>query len=135
MQSSMWWGVLAATAILALPLDATYATRIRVPLIGAQDVSLHLTNRTHARVALSGIVRREGYVAYARRVDGGYDFDLDDCLRSLMRTYRCDISDAAFDEVADEARLTLHIRPLRLRRRLRLARVPRGSAARLACGI
>lgn len=119
----MWisLAVLVAPALL-LPIGQVYATQLNIPLVGSQTVSLSVLNQTHARVRLRGLLCTEGLVSYTHTPGHGFDFELDDALQSLVRKYGCSLSHADFDVAKDEALLTLHIRPLFLRKRLRLAR-------------
>lgn len=117
----MWVAWLAAPA-LCLPVGQSYATRIDIPLLGAQTVSLSVLNETHARVSLRGLLSTEGFVSYTHTPVHGFDFKLDDALQTVVRKYGCSLSHADFDFATDEARLTLHIRPLFLKKRLRLRR-------------
>ena len=124
----MWVAWLVAPALL-LPVVQSYATQIRIPLLGAQTVSLNVLNQTHARVRLHGLLSTEGLVSYTHTPGHGFDFELDDELQAVVRKYGCSLSHADFDFVKDEARLTLHIRPLFLKKRLRLARSPREACS------
>ena len=121
---------LVAPALL-LPIGHSYATQLKIPLLGSQTVSLSVLNQTHARVCLRGLLCTEGLVVYTHTSASGFQFELDDELQSVVRRYGCSLSHADFDPVEDEARLTLHIRPLLLRTRLRLVRSKsEGCAAR-----
>jgi hypothetical protein len=113
---------LVAPALL-LPIGQSYATRLRLPLLGSQTVRLSVLNETHARVRLSGLLRTEGLVAYSHTPGRGFAFELDDALSAVVSKYGCSLSHADFDFARDEAHLTLHIRPLFLRKQLRLKRV------------
>ena len=120
----MWVAWLVAPALL-LPVGQSYATRLKIPLLGAQTVSLSVLNETHARVRLRGLLSTEGLVSYTHAPGRGFDFELDEALQAVVRKYGCSLSHADFDFARDEARLTLHIRPLLLKTRLRLVRSPR----------
>ena len=120
------WAALSLAGLVApallLPVGQSYATHIKIPPLGAQTVSLSVLNETHARVRLRGLLSTEGLVSFTHTPGRGFDFELDDELQSVVRKYGCSLSHADFDFAKDEARLTLHIRPLLLKKRLRLAR-------------
>ena len=122
--SVLFLSLVTSCSSRVFPVGQTYAASFGVPLMGRQCVRLQLLNRSHACVTLEGLVSATGMVAYQFGDKEEFAFELDGTLSALMRRYGCRITDAFFDASLNRAEITLHVRPLLMRKRLHLEAIP-----------
>ena len=103
---------------------ARHTLQFKVPLVGNQQVTLTVHDKTRASVLLDGIVRCTGGVTYAFDDDGKVQFTMDETLRRFMDRYGCTASEGRYDALEDVAYITIRLRLLAIKRQLRLERTP-----------
>lgn len=98
---------------MQLPTGKTYVNSFNIPFIGKQSVKMDVLNNSHAQITLDGIIKSSGFVKFKINDESKkIEFKIEDPLLSLMKRYRCSVTDPIFDEKNDQATITLKIKPL-----------------------
>lgn len=100
------------------PIGNRYFTSISIPLIGTQNVMYERKKNLISEITLSGKVKKQGYIYFTD--NDNYKYTLDDTLNSILKKYKCSLSDTYYDNINDIITLNIRINVIRFTKKLTL---------------
>lgn len=117
-----WFRALAAfLSVSGPPVGSKYEGCVKLPMVGTQDICLHILSNEIATIHLKGFVTMEDQIQYSI-IDDRFEFVLGEQLQRKMNRLRSEIRHAHYDKLRDVAAITLHIKPLFYSRKVLLKR-------------
>ena len=98
------------------PMHIKYQQIFSIPFVGTQEIEYERIENLKAKIVLAGKINNQGFIYYDRK--NVYDYRLDPHLYTMLKKYRCKLTNPKYDKKCDKILIDLKVNIIRFKKRL-----------------